>query len=323
MAFEIEYLELLITHKCNMHCDGCANYSNYNLKREMNFDDNKEYIRLWSKRLVPKEMRILGGEPTLKEDLVEYIWFLHSAWPNSARQLVTNGSFLHRHKDLRDALAATNTSIHLSFHSNDPKYLETVRPAIALLKTWDGVQVSYSDYRQFVRLYRGMGRTMLPYEDNDAVQSWLHCPARRCKTIAGGRLWKCPPIMGLRSVLEKFGIEDSPEWQSYLAYQGLGLDASEEELKRFLEIGPEHICKMCPKDPARYNKDVYNTNWERNSERVEWTGEAINLPAFIESIAPSAWTEPTYAEKQKKTAAKGKVASPATRKAGVDAASPS
>jgi hypothetical protein len=287
MAFDIEYLELLITHKCNMHCDGCANYSNFNLKREMKFDDNQEYIRLWSRKLAPKSLRILGGEPTLKDDLVDYIWFLHSVWPDADRQLVTNGSFLHRHTDLPDALRETNTSLHLSFHSNDPKYLESVRPAIALLKSWDDVRVSYSDYRKFVRLYRGMGRTMLPYEDNDAVQSWLHCPARRCKTIAGGRLWKCPPIMGLRSVLEKFGIEDSPDWKPYLAYKGLGLDATDDELKKFLEIGPEHICKMCPKNPAPYAKDVYNIDWERNVERVEWSGEAIDIGAYIASVAPA------------------------------------
>ncbi len=284
MPFQIPYLELLITHQCNLHCDGCANYSNYGLKNEMKFEENREYLRLWSRRISPDTLRILGGEPTIHKNLIDYVNLMHFLWPSAERHLVTNGAFLHRHKELPELLRATGTSLHLSFHSSDPKYLEWIRPIFAHLKTFEGVNISYSDYRKFKRLHRGVGASMLPYEDNDPVQSWLHCPANQCKTIWGGRLWKCGPIMGLRSVLNRFGLEDSPDWARYLAYEGLGLDASEEELHRFLAQGPENICNMCPKEPQPYKKDIYNVNWQRNVEKVEWEGDEVEIQKFIDSI---------------------------------------
>ena len=284
MIFEIPYLEFLITHKCNMHCDGCANYANYAMKRSMDFEENKEYIRIWSRRLSPKLLRILGGEPTISDDLIDYIRLMHSLWPSAERQLVTNGAFIHRHGNLEETLRETGTSVHLSFHSNEPEYLESVRPAISLMKAWRGVTVTWGDYRVFSRLYRGMGRTMLPYEDGDPRRSWDSCQAKGCKTISRGRLWKCPPIMGLRTALERFGIEKSSAWQRYITYDGIGSDASDDELQRFLSAGPEWICGMCPKAPVSFRKDVFNTNWDRNSDRVESDAADIDIGRFIQSV---------------------------------------
>ena len=284
MVFKISYLEALITKQCNLHCDGCGNYTNYGLKDELSFDQNKEYYRLWSKRIYPDVFRILGGEPTIHKNLIDYINLAFEIWPESKRQLVTNGAFLSRHPGLKDTLRQTNTSILLSFHSNDPKYLESMRPVIAHLKTFKDIDVSFGDYRRFTRLYRGLGSSMLPYEDNNPVESWKNCLANTCKNIWGGRLWKCPPIMGLKGALTHFGIENAPEWAPYLQYDGIGLDSSDEDLKRFLDLGPEGICNMCPKSQSPYYKDVYNVNWQRNVERVEWEGEVIDLASFVSSI---------------------------------------
>jgi hypothetical protein len=288
VVFKVSYLEFHITHQCNLHCDGCANYRNYGFKNEMSFDENKEYLRLWSRRIQPGTFRLLGGEPSLHSQMLDYVLLAQSLWPDAARWLVTNGAFLHRYKDLEEVLRSTGTALHLSFHSNDPKYLDWVRPIIAHIKTFQGVNVSYGDYRKFRRLYRGVGPAMLPYADNDPVQSFRNCLGYDCKNIGNGRLWKCPAIMGLRDVLKRFEIEDSPDWAPYLKYEGVGLDASDEELHAFFTAGPEDICNMCPKSPPVYNKDIYNVNWQRNAERLEWEGEDIDVKQFVYSIEPEA-----------------------------------
>lgn len=208
IMIQVPYLEFHITHQCNLHCDGCANYRNYGFKDEMKFDDHKEYLRLWSRRIYPQSFRLLGGEPSLHENMLDYIILAHSLWPAASRSLVTNGAFLHRHKELENVLRATGTSLHLSFHSNDPKYLDWLRPIVAHIKAFQGVEVSCGDYRKFKRLYRGVGAAMMPYADNAPVQSFSNCVGYACKNLGNGRLWKCPAIMGLRDVLKRFGIEE-------------------------------------------------------------------------------------------------------------------
>lgn len=282
----IGYLEMLITHQCNLHCDGCANYGNYGLKDQMSFEDNREYIRLWSRRISPGMFRILGGEPTIHPNLIDYVRLAHEVWPQANRVVVTNGAFLHRQPALLETMIETGSTLHLSFHSNDPKYLEWIKPILTLIKMWtaQGLKFDYADYRIFRRQHRGMGPSMRPFEDNDALGSISRCPSNHCRNLARGRLWKCPPIEGLRTTLRKFGLENSPEWAPYLAYEGIGLDASDEEMQAFLTRGPEEICKMCPKTADAFAKDIYNKDWTLGAERFAWQGEPIDVRGFVDSI---------------------------------------
>lgn len=281
-------METQITQQCNLHCDGCGNYTNYALKDETSFEESKEYFRLWAHRVVPNQFRILGGEPTIHKDLPRFVSLFFEVWPGSQRQVVTNGAFLDRHPTLPDILKATDTSIQLSFHSNDPKYLDWVRPRIATLKGWiqRGVKVEFKDSREFHRQYRGVGRFMLPFADGNARQSWQICPEKSCRTIWRGRLWKCPSIMALPTILSKFDLLGAPDWASYLTYEGVGLDANDGQLHQFLSRGPETACGMCPATRQPYRKDIHNLDWNRRDARVEWQGPDLNLAAFINDIAP-------------------------------------
>lgn len=283
---EFYYMELLVTNSCNLHCDGCANYSNYNLKETIDADDYAEIIRLWSTKVRPTIFRLLGGEPLAHPKLSKLILAAAAAWPDSTRVVVTNGLLLARRPDLPVVLRQTNTRLELSVHSNDPEYIEMLKPALTVLKKWrseEGVQVSWSDCRKFYRLYRGIGKTMLPYEDNDPQSSYENCGAKTCITMYRGRLWKCPKVAYLRSALRKFDLENSPPWQPYLNYEGVGLDASHKQLETFLSRKAEDVCKMCPKSPNYYYKDVFNTNFERNEEFLDVDYPIVDLEELFEN----------------------------------------
>src|SRR5262245_22831347 len=77
---EFPYMELLVTNSCNLHCDGCANYSNYNLKETVDADDYAEIIRLWSAKVRPRIFRLLGGEPLAHPKLSKLILAAAAAW---------------------------------------------------------------------------------------------------------------------------------------------------------------------------------------------------------------------------------------------------
>ena len=281
-TFAIPYLETLITKACNLHCDGCQNYTNYALKGIADFDQLSADLRRWGARIKPAVYRILGGEPLMHPRLGDFVQAAAEIWPDARRIVVTNGLLAERCEQVVPVLAATGTAVHLTIHSNDPQYLDRLRPGVTALKSWAarGVHIGIGDSRNFIRTYRGIGRTMLPF-NHDPVKSWDICTARNCLNIVDSRLWKCPTISMLGDVLTKFGLEKSPDWSRYLKYEGLPPDASDDDLAAFLSRGPEEICGICPDVRPTYQKDVFNLDFNRNAERLEVDFPTVDINAFL------------------------------------------
>lgn len=281
--FEIPYTEMLISFACNLHCDGCQNYTNYGLTGNVDLAQGLADLRGWSARIRPEKFRLLGGEPLIHPDLPEFIRTIAECWPSAKRAVVTNGMLIDRREDIADSLAQTGTTVELSIHSNDPKYLDRLRPNIGALKRWvaRGIQVTLGDSRNFFRTYRGIGKYMRPH-NHDPAKSWAICNARTCINIYQSRLWKCPTISMLAKPLEKFGLLDHVDWAPYLKYQGLSMDSSDEDLRSFLSRGPEEICSLCPAKCETYQKDVFNLDFERRDERAEVNFPVVDFAKFIQ-----------------------------------------
>ncbi len=265
-VFETRALEVHVTHTCNLHCDGCKHYSNYNHMGRLEVATYRDWITSWSKVLKPKKMRLLGGEPTLHPELVKFVYITREIWPETQIYLTTNGYFLDRHPDLIKALIDTNSRMSMSVHSKDPAYLKKVNPIREALKKHHeetGVDLMETDVTEvWTRNYIGTGADMKPYTDEAPEDSWEHCTAKYCMQLHENRLWKCAPLAYLPLQLEKFEIDHDPDWQDYLNYQSLGLEASQDEMRTFLAKEAESACAMCPAKPP-YIKDK-STNWKEN-----------------------------------------------------------
>ena len=284
--FRAFYAELLITTACNLHCDGCGNYTNYGMKGFMDADETAAAMKAWSARVAFENFRILGGEPMIHPELGRFVAAAAECWPEAKRWVVTNGLLLARRAELIETMVATGTRLLISFHSDDPRYLERMRPALAEAKRWSaaGVAVRIEDYRAFVRMYRGIGRNMRPFADGNPSGSWTGCLARRCINLKAGRLWKCPQTAYLAEVLAHFALTENPEWAPYLGYKGIGLEASDAELGEFLQRGPEACCGMCPVEKPRYRKDVFNLDFDRPEERLETEFAPVDLKALVKAL---------------------------------------
>ena len=247
-------LEIDITHACNLHCPGCAHYSDYGFAKHVPFAEAAEWMIAASKRLRPQQFSLLGGEPSLHPEAASYVVLAARLWPDVPRAFISNGLLLYRQDILLEALAETRTHVEVSFHSPlDQDYVGKFRKAAELLREKAdhyNLSITIRDTQYlFYKNYRGEGPGMRPFNDGEPEESWKHCVSKACLTIHQGRLWKCPPIAFLRMALQKHGIEQEPEWQPYLGYAGIGLDVSDQELFQFLERNylPETICGMCPK----------------------------------------------------------------------------
>ena len=275
--YDIEQLELHVTHACNFTCEGCSHYSNHGHTGNISLDDCEEWLYGWSKRVKPKTFTILGGEPTLNKDLPEIVYMVRAMFPDPTTgiDVITNATGLHLQPTLPQMLVATGATLAVSIHSTEhPNYIKKFKRGYKLAKKWKhdlGVWVEFWDFtnKEWVRQYKGFGDRMMPYEDNNPRKSWEVCISKYAMQLHEGKLWKCPALAYLPMQAKKYNLSD--KWNPYLKYQSLDVDCTDEELEEFLNREDESFCSMCPA-----NRDVYTkpdptlpvTYYERLHERV-------------------------------------------------------
>ena len=276
----IPYLEIPITHVCNLHCDGCCYYANYNLKTTASVEELRDSLTAWSKRIKPRVVKILGGEPLLHRQFPEIFLSVRNLLPDSHVQVITNGQHLERWPVLPYLLTAPDTSLSLSIHSNEPAYMAKLQDSIGVINGWMakfGIKAVTSDNRVgWKRHHIGVGSFMRPFADGDFASSWRGCPAQVCRVLLEGRLWKCPQIANLHLAADKFSLQSREEWAPYLAYEGIEATCSDAALKAHLGRGPEPVCGMCPAHPETYEKDIHNVDFDiPEAVRVERGGAVV------------------------------------------------
>ncbi len=282
MPITVPQLELDIAHVCNLHCFGCAHYSNYTLKGLIPFETGSAWLTAWAARLTPRVFTLLGGEPALNPDLGRYLVFAASLWPDSRREVISNGLFLSRHPDLFARLRDTGTVLEISLHSrHDQAYMARM---VEVLKTVQeqaaahGVKVHVRESTNYFHVaYRGAGPGMRPFAEGNPAKSWQVCVNKGCITLHQGRLWKCPPLAFLGLIADKYGLHAVADWRPYLAYDGLDLTASDEALAAFYAAAEEPVCGMCPTRPNLIdNLDI----------TTPYAGPAAGAPAPTRPNAP-------------------------------------
>ncbi len=251
----LSLLELHVSHACNLTCESCSHYSNHGHRGNLDPALADRWMAAWSSRVDVREFNLLGGEPTIHPRLSEFVLLVRRHWPAAHIRIVTNGFFLHRHPGLPAALAAAgNADLSLSVHYDGDGYAARLRPVFDLLADWKRehgtIALVRQSHEQWTRRYRGFGAEMLPFEDGRPRQSWKVCPARHCKQLYEGKLWKCGPLAYLGLQKDKYDL--SGKWDPYLQYRPLDAACSDRELDEFLTLEDEPVCSMCSAEPRYF-----------------------------------------------------------------------
>ena len=249
-------LELHVSHACNLSCESCSHYSNHRHSGHLSLETADQWMSLWSRRVTPKRLTLLGGEPTLNPLLADFLPLVRTHWSRCQMKLTTNGFFLHRHPDLPSRIEETRCELCISIHDDRPEYAEKIVAIRNLVERWQDqyqLRVTWLEsYRQWTRRYEGSGRDMQPFADNNARLSWEICPGKRCRQLFDGKLWKCAALAYLPLQHRKFQLGKS--WEPYLHYTPLDASCSDEELRAFLDLEEEFFCTMCPSYARPFNK---------------------------------------------------------------------
>lgn len=109
--------EFYITNVCNLSCNNCNRFNNFNFKGSQRWSDLSSTYEQWSKLLSFDKISILGGEPFTNPDLPNWIIGLRKLWPDNEIFVTTNGSKLKTSRHIIDTMKQHNVKLRISIHS--------------------------------------------------------------------------------------------------------------------------------------------------------------------------------------------------------------
>ena len=182
-----------ITHRCNMECANC-----YVPNREIADMDKEKFYEVLRKLPNKTEIRLIGGEPTVRTDLFEIIEKIKEYGHRSTMQ--TNGLMLARSGYARDLVSAGMRSIYISMNGADDndvyEIMDGARCAERKLAAWQACVDAKMNVNIGCILQKGV---------NDHVPQRLFELAQK----VGGH-----PILRFRNVgqIGRYSIEKEDNW---------------------------------------------------------------------------------------------------------------
>jgi len=270
-------LEFYINNTCNLTCQNCNRFNNYNFKGWQDYNTLRTQIEFWATKLFAPQMTILGGEPFLNPSLNDWITGVSTNWQRQC-QTLTNGTLLNKRKNVYDLFTEEFAFQHnlyngwpnwigISWHNASP--LEELFDQIASFMhherdalnedfcdySWvdkNGVQVRVwiQDKFEPAAVYRNQAGN-LTLRNNKPEDAHRHCGQANNKNyhIVNGKVYKCGPVALFPEFLAQHDLDISAEDKNLIGqYAPLTMqDWDNRGLEFFAKIDnvlPQ--CKFCP-----------------------------------------------------------------------------
>lgn len=238
---EILHLDLNIVEHCNYGCSNCSHFSPLHKPWSMSLEEIERDLTILKPILKPQNLNVVGGEPTLHQDIVEILRLLKRIRIDVQTHVITNGSMLrYMHGDFWKNLEGLKLSIYGKLDPEIPKF------AAAKASEY-GFFYEPTEFKEF---YRQFKKT-----PDDGVESFKKCFWKtNCYTVHRGFFYLCP------------------QSTFFDLNQGLPLDGITEELL-FLYMNrddPMAACRFCAA------ADLSPHPWQE-STRKEWLDESRAL----------------------------------------------
>jgi len=119
MTHCIDLVEFYITNVCNLNCENCNRFNNFNFSGHYKPEDYFDDYKWWASKINPKRIGILGGEPLLNPHICEWIDMIRDLWPNSEIILTTNGTQINKVENLYNILKSNKIVLDVSLHNKN------------------------------------------------------------------------------------------------------------------------------------------------------------------------------------------------------------
>ena len=297
-------VEFYITNVCNLTCDNCNRFNNFNFKGSQRWSDYAETYQRWAHLIELQSIVLMGGEPLLNPTVKEWIAGLADTF-NCDVQILTNGLQLNRVPGLYDVVQAYATRpknfVHLQVSLHNMNHFDHLRQQIAEflqgpIKEW-GTYLGrdappfYRNYQAFYTAHDANGVQINMHVDNnfytsavqlgengqyrvhnsDAAEAHAQCGFVRYKSyhFIEGKIYKCGPVALLPQFDRQIGLELTDSQRILMnSYQPFTVEQVEQQGSEILHTINQAIpqCEFCP---------VHSTN------RTIWpekkSGSSINI----------------------------------------------
>ena len=266
---KLNYAEFYITNVCNLACPGCNRFNNYKFKGVQRWDQYKDVYAQWAKEINLANIGILGGEPLLNADFMDWAIGIRTLWPHANIRVPTNGFRLNYVDGLydwmrKDKKVLMSVGIHNKMHR--PQIMDEIEKVLTapLKYKFDNnnkyQQEMYITDANGVRIrvqynwwfHKGSimddGENITVY-NSDVEKAHDNCHMRECHHFIRGQLYKCGVVALLPEFDQQFPLTLSPEDRELmLKYRPLDINDSIERKQDFVNniVNSVEQCKFCP-----------------------------------------------------------------------------
>lgn len=259
-------IEFHLVDHCNLNCAGCSHFAPLVTGEVFSDFSNfkRDLSRLSQIFTDVYEIRLMGGEPLLQPDIVNYIEFSRQTFPKSKVSVSTNGILLQKMPvAFWQTCAVNDVLVKLS---NYP------------------IRLNFSAIKQLGKLYRV--RVKIPNRitafiqfinirgDSNPAQSFHNCRAMYTTPfLRDGKLFSCSFAPHVHLFNQHFQQAIHVTENDYISILG---DVTPQQIHAFL-ANPIPLCKWCK---TKRN----HVNWDRSKGNInEWiSGEADSISHFFE-----------------------------------------
>lgn len=256
----LPFLEIMVIRTCNLSCKGCTTFSDLKYSGYYTWDQGRSWVEPWTQRIKLSAVGVMGGEPLINPQIVDWLTGLRQLLPQAQIRFVTNGLLLERNWHVVELLQDLgNTVLKISRHVDDPR-IDSVIDRVFSTWQWKPVEefgisrwIREGDLRfqiarpeSFLKTFQGTYNDMRPH-DNNPAEAFKFCVQQRCPLLYNSRIYKCGTVGLTPELLERHNNPNSELWQPYLD-AGLSPDCTDQEIASFINnFGkPHRLCRQCP-----------------------------------------------------------------------------
>lgn len=265
----LDYAEFYITNVCNLTCTHCNRYNNYNFKGWQSWKEYSEVYRRWAKKVDIEHIAILGGEPLLNPEILEWCAGLYEAFrPQGGPgiDVVTNGYRINKVKGLYETVKSGRVFLTVTLHNPNEKefVFQELRkfigpgPEIKETESASSCFIEDAGLKIFVNAAYEFTTSAVITKDNrltlhnsDPVLAHSVCGFAQCKCyhFIKGKFYKCGPVALLPEFDQQFKLDISEDRRELLtSYQPLTINEFDQRAQEFFSKLDEPIpqCSFCP-----------------------------------------------------------------------------
>ena len=243
----IPYFETHITEACNLRCRGCSHFSVFAKPHHKDLGEFKREFERLAEIEDVGIIRLMGGEPLLNPDFMEYLRIARVCFPKSKLVLVTNGLLGDRLVPHMEELNALRINLTISnYHLPEQRVFR-----------------SYTEYHEKGALYN---ISLDPTGSQDPDFAYEHCDIRQNSWFyfQDGRFYPCCIAGTIHDFWEHFDLD----WG--MTPEELSIDIfthTAEEIEEFIH----KPCKLCRYCDTVNRVNSYKPFSKSTGDIKEWT----------------------------------------------------